>query len=279
MVQCWRSGVLSSTGVLWQVRVHTGTCVGCVCCACARAQQLAKQNATVVLGCRSEERCRDAVVRIHAAAPWVPVTNVIAASVDLSDLASVKAFANNLKGRFADHGIDVLVNNGGIMFAPHGKTAQGFEMTFGVNHLAHMYLTQVGTTMRHAAGWEGMLGFGVDRLPHRERVRVQELLPLLRKAAPSRVINVASRAHERAPSVGIDFDDLDFEHTAYGIGEAAYAQSKLANMLHARKLAQLYGKDGITVVSLHPGVVNNGEISSRCERCCWHVCGEPHTPP
>jgi NAD(P)-dependent dehydrogenase (short-subunit alcohol dehydrogenase family) len=127
------------------------------CVACMRAQQLAKQNATVVLGCRSEERCRDAVVRIHAAAPWVPVTNVIAMRADLSDLASVKAFAKAVTKRYGDHGIDVLINNAGLAYVPPSNTTQGFEMTFGVNHLAHMYLTQVGT---HAAGWEGMLGLG-----------------------------------------------------------------------------------------------------------------------
>jgi len=98
------------------------------------------------------------------------------------------------------------------------------------------------------------------------------VLPLLRKAAPSRVINVASRAHQRAPAAGINFDDLHFIQQPYGMGEAAYAQSKLANMLHARKLAQLYGKDGITAVSLHPGVVNNGQCSTPDGlHACWYT--------
>jgi len=82
------------------------------------------------------------------------------------------------------------------------------------------------------------------------------VLPLLRKAAPSRVINVASRAAEAGA-----FNASDVRRSAhpYEVGFGLYAQSKLANVLHARKLAQLYGKDGITAVSLHPGTIVTGK--------------------
>ncbi|SNY61748.1 short-chain dehydrogenase [Paractinoplanes atraurantiacus] len=116
--------------------------------------------------------------------------------VDLGDLASVRAFAAGI-----DHPIDLLVNNAGLMIPPYGKTVDGREQQFGVNHLGHFALT----------------GLLIDRL------------------AGCRVVTVASNAHRGGT---IDFDDLDW---ARGYDRmAAYRRSKLANLLFAFELGRRY---------------------------------------
>jgi NAD(P)-dependent dehydrogenase (short-subunit alcohol dehydrogenase family) len=97
------------------------------------ALELARHGATVVLACRSAERAGRALTTIREA---VPGADVSAGSLDLADLASVRAFAK-------EHGasLDILINNAGVMALPHGTTADGFEMQFGTNHLGHFALT------------------------------------------------------------------------------------------------------------------------------------------
>ncbi|MFB9839716.1 oxidoreductase [Actinoallomurus acaciae] len=97
------------------------------------ALELARHGATVVLGCRSAERGERAVAAIRAA---VPDADVVLGSLDLADLASVRAFAES-----HPEPLDVLVNNAGVMALPHRLTADGFEMQFGTNHLGHFALT------------------------------------------------------------------------------------------------------------------------------------------
>jgi NAD(P)-dependent dehydrogenase (short-subunit alcohol dehydrogenase family) len=95
--------------------------------------ELARHGAIVVLACRSAERGVRALATVRDA---VPDADLVLGSLDLADLASVRAFA-------AEHGpvLDILVNNAGVMALPRRTTADGFEMQFGTNHLGHFALT------------------------------------------------------------------------------------------------------------------------------------------
>jgi retinol dehydrogenase-14 len=118
--------------------------------------------------------------------------------------------------------LDVLVNNAGSVFSKRTLTEDGIEATFAVNHLGYFLLTNL-------------------------------LLDLLVKSAPARVVNVASLALYRAT---MDFEDLGFEHGYRTL--RAYARSKLANVLFMRELAKRLVDSGVTVNSLHPGMVATG---------------------
>jgi NAD(P)-dependent dehydrogenase (short-subunit alcohol dehydrogenase family) len=146
-----------------------------------------------VLACRSAERGQAAFDRIRTAAPEA---DLVLASLDLADLASVRAFA----ARYGDAPLDLLVNNAGVMAIPHRTTADGFEMQFGTNHLGHFALTGL-------------------------------LLPALRSAPSPRVVTVTSGF---AWSGRLNFDDLQSERRYRKW--SAYAQSKLANLVFAREL-------------------------------------------
>ncbi len=138
--------------------------------------------------------------------------------LDLADLQSVRDAASSFLSR--DLVLDRLINNAGL--AGHdGVTRQGFELTFGVNHLGHFLFTHL-------------------------------LEDALKKAERARIVNVASRAHYRAK--GIDFSTLRAPKKTY-TGMKEYSVSKLCNVLHAKSLADRLKGDGITAYSLHPGVV------------------------
>src|SRR3954463_11804872 len=154
------------------------------------ALELTRHGASVVLACRSAERGEKALATIRAQAPDGDVT---LGSLDLADLASVRAFAEAHSGP-----LDLLVNNAGVMALPHRTTADGFEMQFGTNHLGHFALTGL-------------------------------LLPALRTGrlvgGPPRVVTVSSTLHRRGR---LDRDDLMGERS-YSPWRA-YGQSKLANL-------------------------------------------------
>ena len=184
------------------------------------AKQLAKQGAEVVMACRDKS---NALRRIEEIRSEHPDANMLAYTLNLGDLRSVRSFvAEFLKNHDQLHG---LVNNAGVMNPPYGKTVDGFELQFGVNHLGHFLLTDL-------------------------------LIDTLKRSAPSRIVNVSSRLHDVAMGrVGnIHFDDLNYESRRYN-GWEAYAQSKLANVIHARGLSDELVDSGVTAVSLHPGWV------------------------
>ena len=137
---------------------------------------------------------------------------------DFSSLEDVKAITDNLKQTYTK--LDVLINNAGTYKNKRELTKNEYEMTFAVNHLAPFLLTS-------------------------------ELLPLLEKSDYARIVVVSSISHQQGD---INFNDLMFEngYDAY----KAYAQSKLANILFANKLAKNLEGTKITVNSLHPGVIN-----------------------
>jgi NAD(P)-dependent dehydrogenase (short-subunit alcohol dehydrogenase family) len=178
------------------------------------ARLLAGNGAHVVMTARSRARGEAAAARIGQD---VPGASLELRTLDLADLDSVRAFA---KGLYDDKlGVDVLINNAGVMMTPQQTTKQGFEMQFGTNHLGHFALTGL-------------------------------LLDLLANGTDPRVVTVSSTLHKQGR---IDFDDL-MRTKAYNPG-VAYAQSKLANLLFGLELQRRLSAAGSPVRSLmaHPG--------------------------
>ena len=146
--------------------------------------------------------------------------NVDAMTADLSSQDSVRELAHDFKGRYKK--LHVLINNAGIFLPKRVPTVDGLEATFATNHLGHFLLTNL-------------------------------LLDLLKASAPSRIINLSSSAHH---GTEMDFEDLQGEKKYRGYH--AYSQSKLANVLFTYQLTKQLEGTGVTVNSLHPGVVRTG---------------------
>jgi NAD(P)-dependent dehydrogenase (short-subunit alcohol dehydrogenase family) len=144
----------------------------------------------------------------------LPGASLTVRELDLGDLKSVRAFADGVADERGR--VDVLCNNAGVMAVPRGETADGFERQFGVNHLGHFALTGL-------------------------------LFDSLRAAPDPRVVTHSSGMHARGR---IDFEDPHGE--ADYDPWAAYAQSKLANLLFAYELDRRYGGE-LTSVACHPG--------------------------
>ncbi len=169
----------------------------------AAANALAAAGAQVTLAVRNLERGQTAAATIAGK------TDV--RELDLASLASIRRFAADWEGE-----IHLLINNAGVMIPPLSRTADGFELQFGTNHLGHFALTNL-------------------------------LLPYV----SGRVVTVSSSMHR----VGrIDFDDLNWEHRRYRRWPA-YGQSKLANLLFTRELQHRLTAVGSPVLSTaaHPG--------------------------
>jgi NAD(P)-dependent dehydrogenase (short-subunit alcohol dehydrogenase family) len=178
------------------------------------ASALAAKGARVILAVRNIEKGQAAAAAIQRAHPGA-AAEVMA--LDLSDLSSVRRFAAAFRQRFDK--LPLLINNAGVMGLPYGRTADGFEMQFGTNHLGHFALT-------------GLL-----------------LEPIL--AAPhARVVLVSSDMHT---SGKIDFANLDGKQS-YGPWRA-YSQSKLANLLFAYELQRRFAAAGVDALAVgcHPG--------------------------
>ena len=139
---------------------------------------------------------------------------------DLSSLDSVRELAHDFAARYKQ--LHVLVNNAGVFLPKRVSTVDGLETTFVTNHLGHFLLTNL-------------------------------LLDELKESSPSRIINITSSAHYRTE---IDFEDLQSEKKYSGYH--AYSQSKLANVLFTYQLAKKLEGTGVTVNTLHPGVVRTG---------------------
>ncbi len=179
------------------------------------ARGLASQGATVIMAVRDLAKGEAARADIAASTGRSDVTLM---KLDLGDLASVRAFAREFQEKHSR--LDVLVNNAGVWTTERSTTKDGFETTFGTNHLGTFLLTN-------------------------------ELLPVLKKSAPARVVILSSALHYRGKML---WDDLQHERVSFS-GPTAYNQSKLANVLFANALARRVEKDNITVNSVHPGVV------------------------
>jgi NAD(P)-dependent dehydrogenase (short-subunit alcohol dehydrogenase family) len=168
------------------------------------ARALAARGARVVLAVRDLAKGREAAATMTGD-PEVR-------RLDLADLASVRAFADGV-----DEPVDLLVNNAGLMMPPLGRTADGFELQFGTNHLGHFALTNL-------------------------------LLPRIRQ----RVVTVSSNGHRTG---SIDVADLNWERRPYR-ALAAYGQSKLANLLFTAELQRRLTEVGSPVLATaaHPGM-------------------------
>jgi NAD(P)-dependent dehydrogenase (short-subunit alcohol dehydrogenase family) len=182
------------------------------------ARALAAAGARVVLAARDPDRGRTAALELS---DRTGNPNVEYRPLRLDSLESVHDFAAGYLA--TGRPLHLLIANAGIMGAPLGRTAEGFESQFGVNHLGHFALT---------AG----------------------LLPALRAAGTARVVALSSRAHRRGD---IDFDDPNYEHRPYDAWQA-YGQSKTANGLFAVGLTARYGGDGITANAVMPGAIMTG---------------------
>jgi retinol dehydrogenase-12 len=134
---------------------------------------------------------------------------------DLGDLPSVKKAAEYIVAHYTT--IDVLINNAGYLASKY-ETVNGIEKTFYASHLGHFLLTQI-------------------------------LMPVLLKSGQPRIINVASEAHRGGKASR--FYAPDATHSLWNL----YMDAKLANILHAKSLANRYGSRGLLAFSLHPGVV------------------------
>jgi NAD(P)-dependent dehydrogenase (short-subunit alcohol dehydrogenase family) len=178
------------------------------------ARVLAEKGAIVVMACRNLEKAGPKADEIRSAHTGA---NVEVMELDLSDLDSVRRFAEAFRARHSR--LDLLINNAGIMVPPYGQTEQGFETQFGVKHLGHFALTG-------------------------------SLLDLITSTPGSRIVTVSSVAHYLGK---IQFSDLNWEKGYKA--QPAYGQSKLANLLFTyelqRRLAAA-GKDTLAVAA-HPG--------------------------
>lgn len=187
------------------------------------ALSLAAMGAEVIITARSEQKAARTLERARREVKHARLEVLYA---DFGDLAQVRSLAATVLERYPR--LDVLINNAGSMYLRRQLSADGYELTFAVNHLAPFLLTRM-------------------------------LLPLLKSSAPARIVNVASSGHRRGP---IDFDDLHSENDYRMM--AVYGKSKLANMLFTRQLSGMLQGSSVTVNSLHPGLVrtemaaNNG---------------------
>jgi NAD(P)-dependent dehydrogenase (short-subunit alcohol dehydrogenase family) len=188
------------------------------------ALALAAAGAEVVVAARNQAKGQDAVLRILGAHPGAKVRFE---ELDLASLGNVEAFAERL---LAQHDrLDLLINNAGVMTPPvRQATADGFELQFGVNYLAHFALTA-------------------------------RLLPLLRAAKAARVVSLSSGAHHTGK---INFDDPQW--TRRYRPWLAYSQSKLAMLMFAFELQRRGDAAGWGLISnaAHPGYARTELIAN-----------------
>jgi retinol dehydrogenase 12 len=179
---------------------------------------LARMGATVVVHGRTTERAESAANNVRRRAGGVMVEAVAA---DLSALDAVRGLADEVRSRFA--GLRVLVNNAGVVSVRRQLTADGYELTFAVNHLAPFLLTNLLLDTLASSNTDN---------------------------GKARVVTVASEAHRAAT---IDFANLQGERSYGGLN--AYNTSKLCNILFTLELARRLDDRGITANCLHPGVI------------------------
>ncbi|MFD4405204.1 SDR family NAD(P)-dependent oxidoreductase [Nocardia sp. NPDC058499] len=179
------------------------------------ARVLARAGAHIVLTARRAGAAEEAAADIRRETPSARLSTVV---LDLASLDGVRVAA----ARIAELApvVDVLMNNAGVMFTPFARTADGFELQLGTNHLGHFELTRL-------------------------------LLDRLRAAEGARIVNLASEGYRIAD---VDLADPHWEKRDYDKFRA-YGASKTANILHAVELDRRLRADGIRVCAVHPGRV------------------------
>jgi len=177
------------------------------------SRAVAAHGARVVMLGRDAERLDAAAERVRSQVPDAAIETGV---VDLASFASIRSFA---EGFLVDQdGIDVLMNNAGVMACPFGQTADGHELQFGTNHLGHFLLTGL-------------------------------LFPAVMAGDAPRIVNLSSAAHSICD---VDLDDPGFGHGDYDPW-VAYGRSKSANAHFSRALARRYGASGLLAFAVHPG--------------------------
>lgn len=182
----------------------------------------ALRGCRVVMLCRDGKRGGDALADIRARSGS---DNVYLMLCDLASIESVKAFAEEFSRRYDR--LDALVNNAGTLKSTRHETKDGCELNLGVNHLGAFLLTQ-------------------------------RLLPLLKKSAPSRIINISSVAHRWGR---IHFNDINLKKHYSAL--TGYSQSKLAALLCMYERAERLAGTGVTINALDPGIVGTDIIVNR----------------
>jgi NAD(P)-dependent dehydrogenase (short-subunit alcohol dehydrogenase family) len=177
------------------------------------ARALAAAGARVVVTAKDRAKVDETLATLRAEVPGAAFEGV---ELELASLASVRAAADRVRAIAPK--LDMLIANAGIMFAPFGRTADGFESQFGVDHLGHF-------------------------------VFVCRLAPSLLAAAPARVVSVSSSAHMFSD---IRYEDPNWERTPYE-KFLAYSQAKTANILFALALDKRLAGRGVRAFSCHPG--------------------------
>ncbi|KAJ3122125.1 hypothetical protein HK098_003104 [Nowakowskiella sp. JEL0407] len=180
--------------------------------------ELARKNAKVYMAARTQSRAQKAISRIKEELPHAKVEYL---ELNLADLKQVKRAARNFL--VSENRLDILVNNAGIMACPFELTVDGYESQFATNHLGHFMFTMT-------------------------------LLPVLEKSAPSRIVNVSSNATRFGPPGGVLLESINDEN-AMSTWQR-YGQSKLANVLFTKSLAEKLAGKQVFVNAIHPGRVN-----------------------
>ncbi|KAF0461267.1 NADP-binding protein [Gigaspora margarita] len=181
------------------------------------ARELARKNAHVFVASRSKDRGEPAVELIKKETNKDAVEFL---QLDLKSLNSIKLAAETFLARKLP--LHILVNNAGIMATPFEKTSDGIQDQFGVNHIGHFLFTLL-------------------------------LLPTIKASAPSRIVNVSSLGHTRAPPAGIEFEKLNDPNALNSFQR--YYQSKLANILFTLELNKRLSGTNVYCNSLHPGII------------------------
>lgn len=182
------------------------------------ARELARRGARVLMAVRNQEKAQEAMADIRESAPDASLALV---SLDLGAQASVRAAADRILGEHDR--VDLLVNNAGVMGIPEQKTADGYEMQFGVDHLGHWTLTAL-------------------------------LLPALLRSPDARIVTVTSTAHHMGRAVDPENPHLEGRYRPW----RAYGQAKLANFHFGLGLQRELARAGASAESLiaHPGLSN-----------------------
>ena len=180
------------------------------------ALALAEKGAQVILACRNMDKGSAAVEKIRGEHSGAKAELM---QLDLSDLTSVRKFAHQFTEKYDQ--LDILINNAGVMMIPDlQKTADGFEMQFGTNHLGHFALTGL-------------------------------LMKTILKTPGARVVTVSSGAHKFGG--GVNFDNLNGEKSYSRV--AAYGLSKISNLLFTYELQRKFEAKGVDAMATaaHPG--------------------------
>jgi NAD(P)-dependent dehydrogenase (short-subunit alcohol dehydrogenase family) len=182
----------------------------------ATAIGLAEMDAKIIMLCRNKKRGEEAQKEIIEKTGNKNINLFIC---DLSSQKAIRKFTAEFKSKYSN--LHVLINNAGVMLNRRTLSVDGFEMNFAIHVLAPFLLTNL-------------------------------LLDILKKSAPSRIINVASAGHKRAK---IDFDDLQNERKKYRLF-TVYGSSKLGEILFTYELSRKLEGTGVTANAVHPGLVN-----------------------